>query len=312
MGYTTDDLITSIKKRGIIPTSQKTFETADFIRFMDEELTNAIVPGLMDVRENYFLAIYDQALQSGVDAYQLHPRAIGMKLKNLYVIKADNTQLRLYMRNIDELPSIANPNFLTGSDPFGFYFIDNTIHIINTPTDTSNGDLLRQYYYLRRNTLVPSVEVGVVTAINTGTNTVTVNSLPAAFTNALLYDIVKGTPSFSNRAMDLVVTSISGSDITFSATLPTDTALGDSICLAGQSNLPQIPVEMFPILSQRTLIRCLRANGDAVGSQNAIQDLAVMENSALSQFKVRADDQSKKVVSPTGISNYVFNRHWGW
>ena len=63
--FTMTELVLSLKKRGLIPIAQKTFQTEDLIRFMDEELRNFLVPKMMEVRENYFVEKYDQDLVGG-------------------------------------------------------------------------------------------------------------------------------------------------------------------------------------------------------------------------------------------------------
>ena len=124
--YTMTEMVESLKKRGLIPVNQKTFEPSDLIRFMSEELMNFVVPRIMEVRENYFVEHYDQALVADQARYNIHTRAIGMKIKRLFWLD-ENGHVRgtLYQTNIDEIPYL---NF-DDSSPFPqfFYFIDNFI-----------------------------------------------------------------------------------------------------------------------------------------------------------------------------------------
>ncbi len=62
------------------------------------------------------------------------------------------------------------------------------------------------------------------------------------------------------------------------ATLPTGLVVGDWICPAEMSCVPQIPYDMFPLLAQRGVIRCLESLGDTQNLQIAerkYQDMAV-------------------------------------
>jgi hypothetical protein len=303
MGYTSDEVIASIKKRGLIPTSQLTFQTSDFLRFINEEIRINISPMLMAARENFFLKSLEDTLVAGQTNYDIAERAIGMKLKNLYYIGSNSQPYRLNMIDVDEIVDYEVES-RTGN-PEQFYFLDNQVVVLPTPSSGIVGSL-RQYYYERRNEVVSTTDCGLISAINTVTKTVTVNAVPTGFAVGTDCDFVKAKPGFQNLSIDEAITAISSTDLTFAA-LPSTLQVGDYVCEAQQSPIPQIPIEVFPLLSQRVVIRCLRSLNDKRGADDAKEDLKEMAQSIIELVAVRAEDQAKKIVSYNNILKHILS-----
>jgi hypothetical protein len=303
VGYTTTDLITSITKRGLIPVAQTTFQDEDLVRFMDEELRTIIVPEMMRVRENYFLESYSQTLQASTYRYNLPPRAIGMKIKDMFYVDTNGNYKKLSQTDVAEMTQLE---LSSNGDPEFFYFIDNFVEILPRPSSSPVGSLV-QFYFQRRNRLIETTECGQITAINTGTNTVTLNSVPTAFDSTKVYDFVKGTPGFQNLAIDQGPSGVSGSDFIFSS-LPSTLAVNDYLCLAGESPIPQVPLEIHPIVAQHAVMLALTGLNDHAGAERAEKRLEKMKTVGYGLISVRAEEQPKVIVSPNNIGNFFTGR----
>lgn len=247
--YTTTYLLASLRRRGMIPSTDEALATADFLAFADEELQTEVVQVLLAAREEYLVSKipYDQTIVSGTTTYAIPPRAIGGKLRQVLTVDS----------NGDECPLTRVEPEHSGSDA-GYMFEGNTIEL----TSTQITGTLRQTYFMRPNRLVATTAVGLISAINTGTGVITCN-VPSTFTTSERFDFVKGTPGFECLAIDKTPSAVGGASITFSTSdLPSGLAVGDYVCLAGESPIPQIPVELHPFLSQRIVVRALEALGD--------------------------------------------------
>lgn len=308
--YTVTGLINSLKKRGVIPVSQKTYDTPDLIRIFDEELRLKVVPFVMTVRENYFTSLYDQTIVSGQANYGLAPRSIGDKMKNLYYVDTQNREFEITRLDYDDKPFLQFPDTNQTGIPRFFYFQDDQIILIPTPDGTAQGTI-RQHYYRRRSALVDVTAVGQITSINTGTGVLTLNNVPTTFTTAVTYDFVKATPNFKIYTMDATASAVTTSSITF-ATLPTGLTVGDYICLSQESPIPQISYELFPLLIQRSLEIILRGINDLAGSKKAEDESEKLEASARKLISDRVDENTKKIYSPNNISNWVWGRVFRW
>lgn len=288
MAWTVEDIITSAKRRALIPSAQTTFQTADFIAIANEELQSYLVPTITSQREDYFIAHYDVAINAPNLAYRLPTRAVGQALRHVWLVDPSSM--------LQPFPRISRDDLV--ACPSGFYLDGNVLSIATDAPDTIGqlGNFIRMDYFQRPNTLVASTAVGTITNINAGAKQVTVSSAPGTFTSSVLYDLVRAIPGFECLGIDLMA-SIAGNVLTFSNALPSDLLVGDTVALAGQSNIPQIPPEGHPLLAQRVAVKCLEALGDAEQIQTAGGVLARMETDFVKMIAPRVAGNIERIVN---------------
>src|ERR1700687_5378625 len=102
--WSTDNLIASMKRRGMIPTSTTGgLTTADILDLATWELQLYIAPLEMRVREEHKLTIQDSVTVANQDNYDIPTRAIGNKFKCIEI--KDVTSFRLLPRiEIERIP----------------------------------------------------------------------------------------------------------------------------------------------------------------------------------------------------------------
>lgn len=285
MAWTSEDLIAAIKRFALIPTAQSTFVTSDFLAIANEELQSYVVPLVTSQREDYFIAHYDVILQANVIEYRLPTRAVGQALRDVVLINPQS-QVKVF-------PRIARED-LDGAG-HGFYLDGNVLVIvIDDPAKVAQlGTSLRMTYHLRPNTLVATSSVGTVTGVNAGAKQATVSG--ASFSNGT-FDMVRGRSGFESLAIDRDAT-VAGGTLTFSVALPGELTVGDIVALAGQSNYPQIPPELHPLLARRSALRCLEAMGDVQNAQTCAEALARMEADAVKLITPRVASQAERIVN---------------
>ena len=291
--YTNDKLITTIKSKILMPSSQVTYSEADILTIADEELQVGIVPLIMTCRDDYFVVAQDQPIGSGPFEYRIPTRAIGTKLKDVVMVDSNNKEY--------SIPLISSSTAPYRSNIFKTYqglvcFCRNNFLVLQGVAASAPGNMVRLYYFLRRNKLVPITEGARIDSIDTVNKQVIVSLLPNTITLTTLVDIIQAQPAFDILAMDQTITNINGLILTFS-TLPTALAIGDFICLAGESVVPQVPVEFHPVLAQRVAVKLLEALGDAAGSQLARTKLQEMEKSTLGMLSQRVEGEAKKIIN---------------
>jgi hypothetical protein len=285
--YTTaDTLITSVKRRAMIPTANTTFANADFLAFADEETDTGIVPLLRGVQEDYLVAAYDQALTSDVTAYRVPYRAIGAGLREVSIADADGNERRLPRVHASDLQGVTD----------GFYLDADEVRLVSPP-ENPGSDVLRLRFYMRPNRLVLNSAVTTVTAFSAVNKTVTVASVPSGYVPSASFDLVSGRPGFDTIGWDMVASTVVGSLIGFSVALPDRLAVGDYLCLAEQTTIPQMPPEFHPVLAQKVAIRCLQAMGDTEGKADAVAEHDKMVSALVPSFKNRAEANPQKAVN---------------
>ena len=295
---TSDDLIASIKRRGMIPQHQVTFKAEDFLAFADEEMEMGVVPTIIKNHEDYLLYSQKIPLVSGQHRYTIPYRAIGNKLKDAAIVDDNGNYFELTRISLAQL-SMYNSNSMP--TPRAFYVENNQIVLVGTTIPFSGSIVMS--YYMRPNKLVLLEQVAQISTINRVTGMIQLSNLPEEFTLSSQYDFIctkspNKTLGFDLNLMSLNVTS---KTINIDPTLiPQDLVPGDHLCVAGTSAIPQIPSDLHVYLAQRVVARCLEAIGDLEGLQAAnakVGELAAQTNILISS---RVEDAPKKIVSKNG------------
>lgn len=251
MAYTTTELIADIKLRSFLPTSQATFTSADTLLLADAEMQTAVIPLVQSLRSEYWLTYKDYTITAAQANYDIPVRAIGMSIRDVQYVYASGA--------VKSLPQMDVEDILTtiSGDPSAFYVKQNQIYLWPTPSSTI--DTLRVYYQLRPGQLVLTTAAGLISTISTGSNYVTVSSIPSDWDNGDTYDLIRQDGASEPLAIDQAATTVASTTITFTATMPTALRVNDYVALAGQSPIPQIPAELRPVLAQAVAVRMLES-----------------------------------------------------
>jgi len=286
--FTATELLASLKRRGLLPSTTSAFSTSDYLKIVDEEIQTFVVPLLMDVREEYLVTTSDTSLTS-TNRYYIPERAIVGGLRDVRLADGNGGYIALSRYEPDEIEAFPT----SSGNATGFYVQGNSVVLV--PAQSSGT--LQMVYFARPNRMVATTAVGEVLSIVGNVVTMTA-TLPSTFTSSVRYDFVKGKPGFDSLAIDYSASAVGSNTVTFSSTPPSDLAAGDFVCLAQESPIPQIPVELHGLLAQRVSATVLSALGDDK-SERAFQIAESMEQRA------------RKLLSPRiqGATRYVKNRY---
>jgi hypothetical protein len=189
----------------------------------------------------------------------------------------------------DQYSTNASPNGVPG-----FYLANNQI----IPVPAQSVGVIRLWFYQRPNNLVVQSAASQISAI-VGT-TVTVGVVPTTFTTGTTVDFIKDQPFFECRAIDQSIVSATTTTITFS-TLPTSLVVGDWVALAGQTPVPQIPVEFRPLLVQRCVVKYYEIQGYLDKMAAAQKKLEEMEKDLFAIINPRVREEPKIITASTDL-----------
>lgn len=306
--YTSKELLASVKRRIIMPTSQSTLTDQDLLDFATEEINMAMVPMMQNQQEDYFLITEDITLVQGKTTYEIPYRATGNKIREVSFLRPGSNDIYELTRiGVGDLPFY---NRSQASGPIGaFYMSNNEICLVASP-DSMSGSL-RVSYYIRPNVMVPLEEVAVISNIDRNTGIITVTSIPEKWLAPngtllpdQLFDFITIKSPHKTLKYDVEMLSVdSGSiTVTFSTSnIPESLTKGDHIALATETAIPQIPSDLHVMLAHRVATRCLEAMGDTEGLQNANTKLAEMQQAAKDLTENRVEDAPKKIVPRHGV-----------
>ena len=247
--FTTTALLASIRRRAAVPNSAGSgTQDADLLAIASEEQRSYVALKLREKREDFFAFEHSFTTEEGTASYLVPDRAQGGGLQEVELVDSsgDVTNLARIPRREKWRESTDN------AKPEGFYFSGGFLVLSPTPDAAYT---VRIPYFFRPSQLVATSAVAVISAINTGTDSVTLSAtIPATFTTSQRFDFVRAKPGFEPLAIDATATVASGTGMTFSADLPDNLAVGDYVCLAGESPVPYAPVEWHDLLSIRAAL----------------------------------------------------------
>lgn len=300
-----EDFITSVKRRCNVPTSQVTFETSDFLALGDEETRAKMVPFILKHLEEYYVRTYDYNIAANQNVYPIPTRAVVQGLRDVQIVSSTNDDNRAGLERLnpeDMYQGLSGSvNFLVQKS--GFYLQGNDVILYPSPVQSS--DILRLSYYTRPNTLISTSSCGLITAINTSLNQVTLSSVPSNITALTPVDFVKATPGFECYDIDQTISVVSAPTLTFADSLPDNLAIGDYVCPAGYTNVIQVPAELQPLLFQYVVVRILAAQNDRGAYDNAMAELKILEDAASKLLAPRVSGRAKRVVNSRPLSRWV-------
>ena len=292
MDYTTVGLLASIRRRASIPTTATTGgANADLLAYANEEIRLRLCAQILSVREEHLVRSSDVTLTSA-PSYRIPHRALGGKLRRVSLVDANGNEVELPRLEPERLEDFTSTGQL-----FGYYL--RSAYVVLVPSASSTFTTLRLSYHCRPNELVAS-GFGIISAINTTTGVLTVDS-STGITTSTPVDLVKATSPFESMSIDLTPTAVAdGTHVTIlAASLPSDLAVNDYVCLAQQSPVPQLPAEYHPILAQRSAVKYLEAQGaeELATAQGVLEQ---MEASVLDLITPRVDAGCQKIINRHG------------
>ena len=286
--YTTTELLADIRRKGHIPPNQTPFQDADLLAMADFELQTSILSQIRSCRENYFLTYTDFSISSDSN-YKIPLRAIGSALSAVQLVVGTTIYQIDRVEISQQFSTLTSPNGF-----YSFYIQGNSVVVLPSPTTGT----IRLWFYTRPNTLISPTAAAQVSSVSG--NVITCLSVPTTFTTGTPLDIIKDQPGFEALLLDTRPTLIAGVAVTIPGT-PTTTIEGDWVALAGQTPVPQIPVEFRPLLIQRVVVKYYESQGYLDKMKAAQAKLVEMQQDILQLINPRVAEAPKRVVADSGL-----------
>ena len=252
---TADELIQAVRDMANLSASAEDAESADILRALNREQSLYLTTVLEKSKGQHKQATLDLTTSASTLRYRIPTRAIAAGIKMLEAVDSAGKRWMLY--DYSDSDAARFGRFVTSNGDF--YIEGNELVFYAAPP----AGTLRVTYSRRMSTLVLVASAGTITTISSGT--ITISAAPSDFlTAAANYDFVRSTPHFDIMAMDKSATR-SSTTMTFTAAdVPTDLAVGDYVCQAGESPVCQAPMELHPLLALRTAYVWSRAKNDPI------------------------------------------------
>ncbi len=310
VNQTDNSIVDSVQTHILMPLSGNTLDEARIIEFLDEEMRSTIMPLISAAQEEFYVQNYDQTPVAGTYSYTIPPRASFATWRD--VVWVDSSGNEINMTNLP--PEYVKITYPVGNLPplytYGFVLSNDKINIWPPNATIPTQYILRMKIKRRPNHLTGYLNCGQVTQINTGTGVISLSvNGDGTWTTATTFDVIPNSPQFTSRADDKAVTNVDNTLNTVTvSTIPTGLVVGDWFCPATLSCIPQIPYDLFPLLSQRGVIRCLEALGDLQNLQVAERKYQDMAADFARTVSPRILGTSKKIVNRTTNFGWLYGR----
>lgn len=302
MAYTSDDLVSAVRRRAQLPdaAADGAITDANILDFANEELDLTVTPVLLTAREEYLLARTATALAASRSNYAIPKRAAAAALRSVhYVDTSGNIGPPLPYVDIADIGTMAT----SGSEYTSQYvwtFEGNGIALAPTPKTATGSVAMRYQRSISR--LVAVSDCALISGISGAVLTSAVG-VPSTWSTSDTFDVVQAEPPFFALGDDKTAASVTtgaAGNVTLNSALSgypgENLAVGDYVCLAGETCVLQFPREVHPLLLAAVVRRVLEAIGDTAGAQLAQDTASRYQEAAVEMLNPRTP-ASRRVVN---------------
>ena len=301
MTRTSDQLLASVKRTVTMPANPSLLQDADILALAGEELLTKIVPDMISVRQDYFLRVERQAMQTNLNEYPIPYRAVGRTLQDLKIFDGTQTRRMSLIQTNDA--HLFNYNAV----PHSFYFKADTICVVPAPV-SSDSLYLECWFFLRPSQPALTGDCGQITNV-TG-DTLTLANMPPSYVPGAYLDVIQGYQGNIILAYDCQIVAVSGMTVTLApgsitvAVQPQpvpNVKAGDWTAIAETTPILQLPDECFQYLVYRTCARVLEAVGDFDGKRSLMEIMKPIETDYKMLIAPRIENEGMKVIQRNGL-----------
>jgi len=319
MAWTTADLLMEVRRHAMLPSSSVSATTdEDILAQADRAMQAFMVPLLLSTQEEYLVRRLRVSLAQGVSSVEIPRRAVGARVRNVALLRgAARTQLvRLRPEELERYTNYAS------TTPAAFWLDGAYLNLVPAPVADST---LEVSIYVRPGRLTADTYHRKLTAVTPDTDYLgnpatgrTRLQWAAPLSTAALgsrLDVTSAQPPFESKALGAAYNSI-GSNVTSVDVATSDIlstlAVGDVVSPVDESSMVQLPVELHPLLYQRTAQLLLEQLGYANEAAMAAASADRMESQARTILTPRSDGNPPKLVGGTldAINRSVWWGRW--
>lgn len=292
-----DDCINSVYRNTALPNSQITYQPADIVAFLNEEQQTTISALVQSIREAYWIQYFDVLIQPNVTSYIVPQRCIMGGLQDIVLVDSAGNEVEIAQLAPEQQKVAPFYSFVPIASMRGMYARDDTFNIYPITFPYPAGFIIRFKYARRPSILVQSSFCAQILTVNYSTKVVTVAAVPSGWTQgSTIIDIVNNLPQFTSQSDDNLITTIAGTSITLTS-LPATVVTGQWLCPQGTTCVPQLPLELYPLLINAGCLRVFTSMQNANGFNTMSKVVAAQMDDAKTLLTPRWKGQSKKIIN---------------
>lgn len=294
---TVDDCVASVFRNTALPNSQITYLPADIVAFLNEEQQTTITSLIQSVREEYWIQYYDVSIQPNITTYIVPQRAVAGTVEDIVLVDSAGNEVEIAQLAPEQKKVAPFYSFVPIASMRGMFARDDTFNIYPITFPYPSGMTIRFKYARRPSILTTIAFCAQILTVDYNTKEVTVSAVPSGWTaNSTMLDIVNDRPQFTALTDDNLIAGIAGTTITLTS-LPTTVVAGQWLCPFGTTCIPQLPVELYPLLINAGCLRVFTSMQNANGFNTMSKVVAAQMDDARTLLTPRWKGQPRKIVN---------------
>ncbi len=293
---TVDDCVASVYRNTALPNSQNTYQPADIVAFLNEELQTTISALVQSIREEYWIQYYDVTIVPGVITYIVPQRAIMGTLEDIVLVDSAGNEIEIAQLAPEQKKVAPFYSFVPIASMRGMFARDDTFNLYPVTFPFPAGFIIR-FKYARRPSILTTISNCAQILTAPGSNQVTVAVVPSGWTaNSTIVDVINNVPQFTSLSDDNLISGLAGTTITLTS-FPSTIAVGQWVCPMGTSCIPQLPLELYPLLINAACLRVFTSMQNANGFNTMSKVVAAQMDDAKTLLTPRWKGQPRKIVN---------------
>lgn len=292
-----DDCVNSVFRNTALPSSQITYEPVDIVAFLNEEQQTTITALVHSIREQYWIQYFDVVIQPNVFSYTVPVRCVMGGLNDIVLVDGSGNEIEIAQLAPEQKKVAPFYSFVPIASMRGVFAKDDTFQFYPITFPYPAGFIIRFKFERRPSVLTLSSFCAQVQTVNTGTKVVTVNAVPSGWTaNSTYVDVINNQPQFTSKFDDNLITNIAGTSITLTS-LDSSVVPGMWLCPQGTTCVPQLPLELYPLLINAACLRVFVSMQNANGFNTMSKVVAAQMDDAKTLLTPRWKGQPQKIVN---------------
>lgn len=274
MAYTTDDLITELKRDSFLPAAQSQWTPTKFLALADKLVLRRIIPAFLGIGDGFYREYTDVTLILSQAGYDLPRYAILNKIHQAMLLGSDGETLGAMLRK--DPPDLKYWNAIGSGTPRMLRLEGNQIIVSPKPNAgaLTTWPSMRVWFYRRPGRMVPVASARTVLSVNTGNGLVTYTAtIPSTFTSSSTHDVYRPTSPFRRAVSAAVATASGASTQTFSLANAALIQAGDTVNVLDETCYPPCPIEVVPFLEELMISSMSRTQGDKNALEASMKEI---------------------------------------
>lgn len=317
----TTELLALLRLQCLIEPTNVDYTDAVLLRELNNSLTTKFERMVLDAHANYWLQNIDTTTTAGLTEYRLPDRAIGLSKVELgYASAASTGFVRLPQTSEDHIDIFQSAANSRGTPQ---RFVMRGDRVFLDPPPDSSGYMLRIWYYIRPNRLVPTQAAtnGRVTAVTLSPtspqisyiglpDSYSVAGVPTPLAAGAAVDIMGSGGWRELQVVGAITTAAVGTGASFVAGTDLSTVrVGDYMRAADQSEWPQIPEDYHRCLVDISSIKVLVQRDYQQKASGYGQDVSA--DMQRFQLMIAARVQEEVIKLRADLPSLRSGRYWG-